>query len=75
MTIPNSNRENQTSIGDFITVMVIDISLDLYIWLETLQQEQKVHRYCLVSLHITKIDVRLYFAIFENGLPKSPPRL
>lgn len=30
MTIPNSNLENQTSIGDFITVMVIDISLDLY---------------------------------------------
>ena len=30
MTIPNSNCENQTSIGDFITVMVIDISLDLY---------------------------------------------
>ena len=29
MTIPNSNRENQTSIGDFITVMVRDISLDL----------------------------------------------
>ena len=29
-TIPNSNHENQISIEDFITVMVIDISLDLY---------------------------------------------
>ena len=32
MTIPNSNCDNQISIGDFITVMVIDISLDLYFY-------------------------------------------
>ena len=23
----------------------------------------------------SKVDIWLYFAIFENGLPKSPPRL
>ena len=29
-TIPNSNHKNQISIEDFITIMVKDISLDLY---------------------------------------------
>ena len=35
----------------------------------------KLIRKCLKTKLETKVDIRLYLAIFENGLPKSPLRL
>ena len=51
MTIPKFNHENQTSIGDFITVMVIDTSLDLY------KSLNKFHSIFL-SQNVSPIDFR-----------------